>query len=81
MKLIELKQKNEGCIYFSVDNVVLFKIRKYKIPSKCLFLFFDYTFRNARFCSFDNLEDAKNAIKNRFNNYVNKYKKERVENV
>jgi len=28
MKLIELKQKNEGCIYFSVDNVVLFKIRK-----------------------------------------------------
>lgn len=75
MKLVQLKQKNEQCVYFAINNCVLFKIIKYKTIKNCFYIFFDFTYKNSKYESFKTFNEAKMSVTKRFEKYIEKYSK------
>lgn len=74
LKVLTLKN-DKSTIYYTLKNTVVFKIRKIRLSENATFVFFDYTFKETKFKSFKSIDEAKEHLKSRFEQYVNKFNK------
>lgn len=74
LNVLTLKN-NKSTIYYTLKNTVVFKIRKIRLSQNTTFIFFDYTFKETKFKSFKTIDEAKEHLKTRFEQYLNKFNK------
>ncbi|MBU3014751.1 hypothetical protein KO488_08280 [Poseidonibacter lekithochrous] len=67
-------QKNETFTkYYTLDDYLLFKIKSFSTTEKETFLFFDYTYKYTKIFSFTSFKQAEQSLKERFEEYKNKF--------
>ncbi len=74
LNVLTLKN-DETTIYYILKDKIVFQIRKIRLSENATFIFFDYTFKETKFKSFKSIDEAKEHLKTRFEQYLNKFNK------